>query len=90
MNWLQRLYRGKPLTPAPAPADAEGWLRAGYECESQGDPAAAERLYRRVIASDPLHADAPAVVGAAGEGAVLSVAWFENLSAAPSPETLQR
>jgi predicted O-linked N-acetylglucosamine transferase (SPINDLY family) len=64
MNWLQRIMRrGERLTPAAAPADAEAWLRAGYECEYRGDPAAAEGLYRRVLASNPLHADAHYFLG---------------------------
>jgi predicted O-linked N-acetylglucosamine transferase (SPINDLY family) len=64
MNWLQRVMRrGKPSPAAAKAADAEGWLREGYEAEYRADPATAEQLYRRVLASDPTHADAYYLAG---------------------------
>ncbi|MEW6689380.1 MAG: tetratricopeptide repeat protein [Pseudomonadota bacterium] len=57
MNWLKRVLR----SPAPREGAADGpeeWLRAAYQCECRGDPAGAERLYRRVLERDPRHTDA--------------------------------
>ena len=58
MSWLSRLLRSEP---AAAPTAADGpdeWLRAAYDCECGGDAPGAERLYRRVLESDPAHTDA--------------------------------
>ncbi|MBI1942452.1 MAG: tetratricopeptide repeat protein [Betaproteobacteria bacterium] len=56
---MKRVLRAEP-SPARAagPEGPEEWLRAGYECECRGDPAGADRLYRRVLESDPAHTDA--------------------------------
>ena len=59
MNWLTRVLRTGTASALPADPDGpEEWLRAGYDCESRGDFAGAERYYRRVLDRDPAHADA--------------------------------
>jgi predicted O-linked N-acetylglucosamine transferase (SPINDLY family) len=59
MNWLKRVFRtGDPSAPTAEPDGPEEWLRAGYDAEWRGDLAGAERFYRRVLDSDPAHADA--------------------------------
>jgi len=59
MNWLTRVFRAGSSSAPDAAADGpEEWLRAGYDCEFRADPAGAERLYRRVLDSDPAHTDA--------------------------------
>jgi predicted O-linked N-acetylglucosamine transferase (SPINDLY family) len=58
MNWLRRLMRAEPA-PERAPADTpDEWLRAAFDCEARGDPAGADRLYRRVLEREPGHTDA--------------------------------
>lgn len=59
MKWLKRVLSAVPPPErAVRPDGPEEWLRAGYECECGGDFAGAERLYRRVLESDPAHTDA--------------------------------
>jgi predicted O-linked N-acetylglucosamine transferase (SPINDLY family)/predicted SAM-dependent methyltransferase len=57
MNWLKRIF-GAEHTPLPATdaVDIRDLVRAGYDCESSGDPAGAEREYRRALELDPGHA----------------------------------
>src|SRR5260221_5861088 len=64
MNWLKRVFRtGDSSAPAVGADGPEEWLRAGYDCESRADLAGAERFYRRVLDSDPAHADALYLLG---------------------------
>jgi predicted O-linked N-acetylglucosamine transferase (SPINDLY family) len=59
MGWIKRIWHGTtPDKSAPATADADALLRAAYECETQGDPAGAERFYRQAMECDGGHADA--------------------------------
>lgn len=59
MNWLTRLIGGERRAERAANADEpEDRLRAAYEREWRGDPAGADRLYRRVLDAEPTHADA--------------------------------
>jgi predicted O-linked N-acetylglucosamine transferase (SPINDLY family) len=59
MNWLRRLMRAAPAPERAAPADApDDWLRDAFDCETRGDPAGADRLYRRVLEREPGHTDA--------------------------------
>lgn len=68
MSWLRRVFRGLPAPPrAPEPVELEGWLRAGFDCESRGEAAGAEAFYRKILEHDSKHADALYFLGRIAE-----------------------
>ncbi len=59
MSWLTRLIGGDRRAGRAAQADEpDELLRSAYTSECRGDSAGAERLYRRVLETEPSHADA--------------------------------
>jgi predicted O-linked N-acetylglucosamine transferase (SPINDLY family) len=62
MRWVRNLFgAGRP--PAAAQADPGDWLREGYDRESGGDVAGAERLYRQFAEHDAGNPEASYYLG---------------------------
>jgi len=66
MRWLKGVL-GAGRAPAADAALPEDWLRAGYDCESAGNAAGAERSYRRALEHERTHAEAHYFLGRIAE-----------------------
>jgi predicted O-linked N-acetylglucosamine transferase (SPINDLY family) len=62
MRWVRNLFgAGRP--PATPQVDPGDWLREGYDRESGGDVAGAERLYRQFAEQEPANPEASYFLG---------------------------